>query len=412
MAQQVVIVGAGQAGAQAALTLRQQKFEGDITLLGEEPDYPYQRPPLSKKYLSGELDNQRLLLKPEKFYAERSIEARLATGVTAIDPSEQSVTLEDGRGIGYDKLLLATGSRVRRIDCPGCELPGIHYLRTRADVDRIREDFDTGSRLVIVGGGYIGLEVAAVARSMGLEVTILEAMERVMARVVAPEVSDFYAQEHRAAGVTIECGCAVAGFEGSSRLEAVISQDGRSYPCDLAIVGIGVVPNTELAANAGLEVANGIVVDEYTATSADNVFAAGDCTDHPNPLLGARIRLESVANAIEQAKAAALNILGQPTRYEHLPWFWSDQYDLKLQIVGLANGPADVVIRGDAAERSFSAFYLDERERVVAVDAINQPKVFMAAKKIVLGRMTIPPEVLRDEDKEVRQIVAEFGTTD
>lgn len=411
MAQHFVIVGAGQAGAQAALTLRQQKFEGDITLLGDEPDYPYQRPPLSKKYLSGELDHQRLLLKPEKFYGDRSIETRLGAAATAIETSGQSVTLEDGSSIGYDRLLLATGSRVRRIDCPGCELPGIHYLRTRADVDDIRQEIGTGSRLVIVGGGYIGLEVAAVARSMGLEVTVLEAMERVMARVVAAEVSDFYAAEHRNAGVKLACGTAVAGFDGSARLEAVVSQDGTSYPCDLAIVGIGVLPNTELAANAGIEVVNGIVVDEYTATSADNVFAAGDCTDHPNPLLGARVRLESVANAIEQAKTAALNMLGQATRYEHLPWFWSDQYDLKLQIVGLANGPTEVVVRGNAAGRSFSAFYLDERQRVVAVDAVNQPKVFMAAKKIVQQRMAIPAEVLRDEDRDVRQIVADYGTT-
>lgn len=407
MAQHFVIVGAGQAGAQAALTLRQQKFDGDITLIGDEPDYPYQRPPLSKKYLAGEFDTQRLLLKPDKFYRERAIETRLGLGAAAIDTGAQSVTLEDGTDIGYDRLLLATGSRVRRIDCPGCEMPGIHYLRSRADVDRIRQEIGTSSRIVIVGGGYIGLEVAAVARGLGLDVTVLEAMDRVMARVVAPEVSAFYESEHRSAGVTIDCGTAVAGFEGRDRLEAVVSRDGKSYPCDLAIVGIGVLPNTEIAEAAGLAVANGIVVDEYTATSAEHVFAAGDCTDHPNPLLGARIRLESVANAIEQAKAAALNMLGQPTRYEHLPWFWSDQYDLKLQIVGLANGPTDVVVRGDAAERSFSAFYLDQQQRVVAVDAINQPKVFMAAKKIVQAGLAIPPDVLRDDNQDLKRVIAD-----
>lgn len=395
MSDHLVIVGGGQAAAQAVQSLRQQNFPGAITLLCDEPYAPYQRPPLSKKYFAGELPRERLLLRPAAFYAEKGVTLELNTRVEEIEPAARRVRLRDGRTLAYDRLLLATGSRPRVCPVPGADLPGVHCLRTIADVDGIIAALAPGARVLLVGAGYIGLEVAASARQRGFDVTVLEAADRVMSRTVSAEVSAFYEACHRAAGVAIHCGAGVHAFHGPSRLSAVEAGDGRRFACDVAIVGIGVEPNVELAARAGLICSNGIVVDELARTADPRIFAAGDCTNHPHPLLERRVRLESVPNAIHQAKVAASNLVGAPTPYSEVPWFWSDQYDLKLQIAGLSTGYDEVVMRGDVAARSFAAFYL-KGGQLLAVDAVNSPREFIAGKKLVASRARIAPDVLRD----------------
>jgi 3-phenylpropionate/trans-cinnamate dioxygenase ferredoxin reductase subunit len=395
MTEHLLIVGGGQAAAQAVQSLRSLNFAGAITLVSEEPQPPYQRPPLSKKYLAGELPRERLLLRPAAFYTDRGVTLELGRRVEELTLGARRVRLDDGRSLAYDRLLLATGSRVRRLDVPGATLAGIHYLRTVADADAIVASLTPSARVLLVGAGYIGLEIAAVVRTRGHEVTVLEAADRVMSRTVCPEVSAFYAACHRAAGVVLHYGAAVAAFRGTGRVASVETADGRSFACDAVVVGIGIVPNVELAAAAGLACDNGIVVDELARTADENVVAAGDCTNHPQPLGGRRVRLESVPNAVHQAKVAAGTLVGAPTPYSEVPWFWSDQYDLKLQIVGLSFGHDEVVLRGDPAKRSFAAFYL-ERGRLLAVDAVNSPKEFAAGKKLVAARAKIPREVLAD----------------
>jgi len=391
----LVIVGGGQAASQAVQSLRQQNFAGAITLLSDEPYPPYQRPPLSKKYFAGELARERLVLRPAAFYAEKGVALELGARVEELEPAARRVRLRDGRTLAYDRLLLATGSRARALPVPGVDLAGVHYFRTITDVDSILASLTPGARVLLVGAGYIGLEVAASARQRGFDVMVLEAAERVMSRTVSTEVSAFYEACHRAAGVTIHCGAGVKAFLGGDRVTAVETSDGRKFASDVAIVGIGIEPNVELAARAGLECSNGIVVDEFARTADPNIVAAGDCTNHPLPLLERRVRLESVPNAIHQAKVAAATLLGSPSPYSEVPWFWSDQYDLKLQIAGLSTGYDEVVLRGDPAARSFAAFYL-RAGQLLAVDAINSPREFIAGKKLVASRARISPDVLRD----------------
>jgi 3-phenylpropionate/trans-cinnamate dioxygenase ferredoxin reductase subunit len=362
-------------------------------LVCDEPYAPYQRPPLSKKYLAGELTRERLLLRPASFYAEKGVALELDARVAALELRERQVRLHDGRTLDYDRLLLATGSRARRLEVPGATLTGVHYLRTIADVDGITAELAPDTHVLLVGAGYIGLEVAAVVRQRGFAITVLEAAERVMSRAVSTEVATFYEMCHRAAGVDLHCGAAVKALHGTTRVTAVETADGRLFPCDVVIIGIGIVPNVELAADAGLACNNGVVVDEFARTADPHVVAAGDCTNHP--LLGRRVRLESVPNAIHQAKVAAATLVGAPVAYSEVPWFWSDQYDLKLQIAGLSAGYDEVVLRGDPATRSFAAFYLAAGE-LLAVDAINSPREFLAGKKLVARRARIAPEVLRD----------------
>jgi 3-phenylpropionate/trans-cinnamate dioxygenase ferredoxin reductase subunit len=395
MSEHLVIVGGGQAAAQAVQSLRQQSYSGAITLVCDEPYPPYQRPPLSKKYFAGELARERLFLRPAAFYAEKGVALEQNARVAELDAAARRLRLRDGRTLPYDRLLLATGSRVRGLDVPGAALPGVHYLRTIADVDAITAALAPGARVLLVGAGYIGLEVAAVARHRGFDVTVLEAADRVMSRTVSAEISAFYEACHRAAGVVIHCGAAVKALHGTARVTSVETVDGRTFPCDVLIVGIGIVPNVELAAAVGLECSNGIVVDEHARTADPHIVAAGDCTSHPHPLLGRRVRLESVPNAIHQAKVAAATLLGEPMAYSEVPWFWSDQYDLKLQIAGLSTGYDEVVLRGDPAARSFAAFYLRGGE-LLAVDAVNSPREFIAGKKLVANRARIAREVLRD----------------
>ena len=404
MAEHFVIVGGGQAAAQAVQTLRQNKFDGKITLIGEESYAPYQRPPLSKKYLAGELERDRLLLRPLAFYEKNQVDLQLGTRATILDPEARQVTLEDGRVLRYDGLLLATGSRVRRLEIPGADLQGIHYVRTIADVDAILTSMQAGKRLVVVGAGYIGLEVGAVCVSAGLEVTVLEALDRVMARVVCPEVSRFYLDFHARAGVSIRCDTTVNRFVGEQHVEAVETSDGQRFPCDLAIVGIGIVPEVDLAEAAGLRCEDGITVDEFARTENHSILAAGDCTNHPSQLLGERIRLESVQNAIEQAKTAAATFLGERVPYTATPWFWSDQYELKLQIAGLSRGYDQVVVRGTPTEAPFSVFYLRSGQ-LIAVEAVNSPKEFMIGKKLISARTPVPGERLAEADFDLSAIV-------
>jgi 3-phenylpropionate/trans-cinnamate dioxygenase ferredoxin reductase subunit len=378
----MVVVGAGHAGAQGAESLRREGYDGRIVLIGAEPHLPYQRPPLSKKLLAGEVPFERTLIKSAVYYEQARIELRLGTRAQALDCREHRLTLGDGDTLSYERLLLCLGSEARRLAVPGIDLDGVFYLRTIDEVDAIRARCRPGARLIVVGGGYIGLETAATCVKLGLEVTVLEMMERVMNRVVAPEVSDFFAAEHASHGIRLHCNAAVAAIAGDGRVREVVCSDGRRFAADLVVIGVGIVPVTELAATAGIACDNGIVVDEYCRTSAADVFAAGDCTNHPSLRYGRRVRLESVDNAFEQARSAAANMAGKTVIHDKVPWFWSDQYDLKLLIVGLSQGYDRCIVRGDPATRAFSACYLREGE-LIALDAVNSPKDYMAARKLI-----------------------------
>ena len=387
MVNHILIVGAGQAAIQAIDTLRRKGFSGQITLVGEEPWLPYQRPPLSKKFLSGGIEREKLLIRPQPFYAEHRVQAHLGRRAVEIDRRAQSVRLDDGSAIGYDALLLATGSSPRHIPVPGANLGGVHLLRNIADVERIRADLASARKLLIIGAGYIGLEVAATARGMGLPVTVLEQTDRVMSRVTAPEVSSFYETEHAKQGVQVICGIQVSALEGShGRVQTIVCEGGSAHEADVVLVGIGVGPRDDLAQAAGLDCLNGIVVDQHCRTSDPNIYAAGDCTSHPSIHYGRHVRLESVDNAFEQGASAALNLLGTPTPHAKVPWFWSDQYDLKMTIVGLSQGYDEAITRGVPASRSFSVCYLREGE-LIAVDTVNAPKDQMAARKLVAARV-------------------------
>jgi 3-phenylpropionate/trans-cinnamate dioxygenase ferredoxin reductase subunit len=405
MKDHIVIVGAGQAAAQAIETLRKRGHDGPITLIGDETMLPYQRPPLSKKFLAGSLDRDRLIIRHAQHYLDLAVDLRLGFPAAAIDRARKRVEIADGTHVAYDKLLLATGSLARLIPVPGLELAGVHYLRTVADVERLRSEMVPGRRAVIVGGGYIGLEVAATCRECGVEVTVLDAADRVMSRVASPWISRFYEAEHVRHGVTIRTSTGVTAFwpspeaaaltPGTARVAAVELADGTRLPADFVLVAIGVLPNDSLARAAGIECANGILVDEYCRTSDPDVYAAGDCARHPSPRYGRRVLLESVDNAFEQGNSAALNLLGIPTIHDKVPWFWSDQYDLKMIIVGLSAGHDQSVLRGDPETRSFSVCYLREGE-LIAVDTVNAAKDQLSARKLIPARARPDPRKLAD----------------
>jgi 3-phenylpropionate/trans-cinnamate dioxygenase ferredoxin reductase subunit len=399
----VVIAGAGHAAGQVVATLRQKKFAGRITLIGEESWFPYQRPPLSKKFLAGTMPAERLYFKPESFYDDPNIDVQLKTRIMAVDPATHSVSTQDGRTFSYDYLVLATGGRPRKLALPGADLNGVHYLRSIDDVNRIRADLESPGRIVIIGAGYIGLEVAAVTAQLGHEVTVVEMAERVMSRVVSPELSQYYQEVHRSNGVQLKLATGVSGLSGERDVETVDLDTGESLPADIVVVGIGIVPNVELAATAGLEISNGIVVDDHCQTSEPNIYAIGDCTWHPNALLDTELRLESVHNALEQAKTAAGNICGDDLRYAQVPWFWSDQYDLKLQIAGLSQGYDEVVIRGNMQEHSFACLYLRQGQ-LIAVDAVNRPKDFVQSKPLIASHAVIDPDLLADSEIELKTL--------
>jgi 3-phenylpropionate/trans-cinnamate dioxygenase ferredoxin reductase subunit len=400
----ILIIGGGQAGAQAIDTLRREGFKGRLVLVSDEPELPYQRPPLSKKFLSGELAVERLPFRHQAFYDEHQIELKLGVSATRVDAAARKVVLSNGEEIVYDRLLLCLGATSRQLTCPGADLPGVRYLRSIADVPKIQEALKAGARAVIIGGGYIGLETAATARKMGCAVTVLEMADRLMNRVVASNVSEYFAHEHRSQGVKIVCNTRVVRLEGSGRVERVVCADGSTYEADLLVVGVGAVANMQLASDAGLACENGIMVDEYCRTSDPAIYAAGDCTYHPSLRFEMRVRLESVDNAFEQGKAAALNILERPTIHDRVPWFWSDQYDNKLLIVGLSQGHDQQVTRGDPATRSFSVCYLRGGE-LLAVEAINHSKDYMAARKLIADRVRPNLDKLADPQVALREAV-------
>ena len=406
MFEHIVIVGAGQAAVQAVDTLRREGFTGKLTMVGDEPWVPYQRPPLSKKYLAGALDRDRLSIRPPEFFGHHGVQVHWGRRVTEIAPRERRVRLDDEQLLPYDALLIATGSRPRPLMVPGTELEGVHYLRTIADADRIRAAHSPGARVVIIGGGYIGLEVAATARELGMEVTVLEMADRVVNRVTCPEVSAFYQAEHARQGVRIRCNEVVRALhgDGAGRVRAVLTEQGGEYPAKIVVVGIGVMPADEVAKAAGLQCENGVITDGHCRTSDAGIWAAGDCASHLNRQYGRLLRLESVDNAFEQGTTVAHNLLGNNTLHDKLPWFWSDQFDLKLVIVGISQGYDSVVMRGSPASRSFSVCYLRAGE-LIAIDTVNSPKDQVAARKLIPAHVRPRVDKLADPGVPLKDAV-------
>jgi 3-phenylpropionate/trans-cinnamate dioxygenase ferredoxin reductase subunit len=403
----VVIIGAGQAGGETAQRLRQGGFAGDITLIGEEPHAPYQRPPLSKKYLAGELSMERLLLRPASVYAEENVSLLQRVRAVWIDRANKRVRIEGGRELPYDALVLATGARPKRLPVVGADLDGVHLFRTAADVDALRPRFVAGAKLIVIGAGYIGLEVAAVGRQLGLDVTVVEAAARPLARVTSPEVAGFFLDEHTRQGVRFVLGGQPAVIKGRERAAGVGLADGAELPADLVIAGVGIMPETTLAQQCGLAVDNGVVTDRHCRTSDPAIFAIGDCAARPMAHYASAVRrLESVHNAVEGAKIAAAAILGGGGHVEEAPWFWSDQYDLKLQIAGLFDGYDHIVFRGVMADRAFAAFYY-KAGRLIAVDAVNRPGEYVGAKMLIQSGRSLAPEMIADASRTMKELVAD-----
>ena len=405
MSGQAVIIGAGQAGVQGAQSLRAAGYQGRIVLLGEEDAAPYQRPPLSKAYLQGTLGPDRLALKPEAFYAQNGVDLRLGVRAAAIDRKAARAEIEGGETLAYDRLLIATGAPPRRLHCPGTELAGVHYLRTAADGEGLRPVLAAARRLVIVGAGYIGLEVAASARKAGCAVTVLEAQARVLQRVAGLEISAFFDSLHRAHGVDLRLGAALSHFEGRGRIERAVLLSGEKIDADAALIGVGALPAISLAKDAGLAIDDGVATDEHAATSDPAIYAAGDCASHPSRLYGRRMRLESVPNAIEQAKVAGANMAGGALVDDAVPWFWSDQYDVKLQTAGVAEGADAAVVRGDPAAARFSVWSLKDG-RVLAVDAVNDPAAFLGSKRLIAAKTPIDAKLLADPATDLKSLAS------
>jgi 3-phenylpropionate/trans-cinnamate dioxygenase ferredoxin reductase subunit len=403
----VVIVGTGHAGAQTAIALHQQGFDGSILMIGRDSEPPYERPPLSKEYLAGEKPFERIYIRPPAFWAEKGIELLLGQTVTAVNARARSVTLSAGESVGYRWLVWAAGGDARRLTCVGADLAGVHSVRDKADVDRIMAELEGGARRVtVIGGGYIGLEAAAVLTKLGCQVTLLEALPRVLARVAGEALSHFYQDEHRARGVDLRLETAVERIEGEQgRVAGVRLASGQVLPCEMVIVGIGISPAVEPLVAAGAKASNGVEVDEFCRTSLSDVYAIGDCAAHVNRIAGgAMIRLESVQNANDMAVTAVKAICGKAEPYHTVPWFWSNQYDLKLQTVGLSIGYDTAVIRGNVTARSFSVVYLKDG-RVIALDCVNAMKDFVQGRKLVERRAALDPATLRTADS-LKDLVA------
>lgn len=402
----IVIVGGGQAGFQVAASLRTGGHAGPITLVGAETVPPYQRPPLSKAYLLGKMERERLLFRQEGFYREAAVNLMLGETASAIDREARAVVTGDGRHVPYERLVLATGTRVRSLPIEGTELGNVLYLRTLADADALAAGLAQARRVVVIGGGFIGLEVAASARTLGKEVTVLEAAPRLMGRVVAPVISAFFWEMHGARRVDVVLDARIQRLLGADgRVTGVEMADGAVHPADLVVIGIGVVPNVELAMAAGLDCADGILVDAHGVTSDPAILACGECTSHPNRFAGGWARLESVQNAIDQAKAVAATILGRDEPYDAVPWFWSDQYDLKLQMVGISRGHDASVLRGDPASGRFSVFYFKDG-RLVAIDSVNRPGDHMVGRRLLQAGAALSPEQASDEAFDLKSAVA------
>ena len=404
--ERIVIVGAGQAGGQAAVSLRQSGYEGALHLIGDEDAPPYQRPPLSKAYLKGKMERERLFLKPRQFYEDNRIELHTGTTVTAIDRTAREVTLSSGETLAYDALILATGSRPRALPIPGADLEPVLDLRNMNDIDQLKPLMLENRHIVIIGAGYIGLEAAAVASELGLKVTVLEMADRVLARVTSPIMSEFYQALHETHGVTVRTGVSCSRLEGEDGfVKTAVLSDGERIDCDLVLAGIGILPNEEVASEAGIACKNGILVDRDCRTSDERVYAIGDCAFRPLVHYGREGRLESVHNAIEQGKISAAHIMGKPRPLEDVPWFWSDQYDVKLQIAGLSQGYDEAVVRGEPSSKSFAVFYFHEGS-LISVDAVNAPAEFLTAKKLIAAGAKILPETVQDTSVSMKEIMA------
>ncbi len=402
----VVIVGSGHGGAQAAIALRQNGHEGSILMVSRDRNPPYERPPLSKEYLAGEKPFERIQIRPEQFWADKGIELRLGRNVNEVDPLAHELALSDDTRIAYRKLIWAGGGDARRLSCPGSDYAGIHYIRTRRDVDLLKEELAAGAkRAVIVGAGYIGLEAAAVLRKLGCEVTVVEMLDRVLARVAGPELSDYYAAYHRQQGVDLRLSTGVETIEGENgRVTGVLTDSGEKIACDVIIAGIGIVPSVGPLIAAGAAGSNGVDVDTYGRTTLDDIYAIGDCASHANPYAENKvIRLESVQNANDMASCAVKAIMGDKQDYDAVPWFWSNQYDLKLQTVGIATGHDATVLRGDPEAKKFSVIYLKEG-RVIALDCVNSVKDYVQGRKLVVDRAEIDPGLLADSDIPLKEM--------
>ena len=406
----VLIVGGGHGGAAAALALRQKGFDGSLAIVTDELSPPYERPPLSKEYLAGEKTFERILIRPEAYWVERKVELLLGERVIAVDPPGREVRLWSGEKIAYGSLVWAAGGAPRRLACAGHDLPGVHSVRTREDVDGVMAELPGVEQVVVIGGGYIGLEAAAVLRKFGKQVVLLEALDRVLARVAGEPLSRFYEAEHRAHGVDLRLGAKVdCILEKDGRAGGVRLADGEELPAQMVVVGIGITPSVAALIEAGAAGGDGVAVDGRCRTSLPHVYAIGDCARHRNAFAGdAEVRLESVQNAVDQAAIAAQAILGGEEVYRAVPWFWSNQYDLKLQTVGVSLGYDEAVVRGVPETRSFSVVYL-RRGQVIALDCVNATKDYVQGKALVAGALRIPADLLADASRPLKELAAEHA---
>jgi 3-phenylpropionate/trans-cinnamate dioxygenase ferredoxin reductase subunit len=400
----VVVVGTGQAAAQLAMSLRQRGYDGPVTLVGEEPHLPYERPPLSKAYLAGKVEPESLSLRPASFWQAKQVDVRTGVAVERIEREHCRIVLADGTRLEYEHLVLATGAEARRLDVPGAALAGVHLLRTQDDADRLRAALAAARHVVVVGAGFIGLEVAAVAREAGAGVTVLEGLDRAMARVVSPTTAAAVVAEHRARGVDVRFETGMAGARGDERgwVRAVITTAGDRLPCDVLVMGVGVSPRTELAAASGLPCVNGVLVDECLRTEDPAISAIGDCAAFPSPFAdGKVVRLEAVQNAADQARCVAERLTGAPVSYGKVPWFWTTQYGLKLQVAGLVGGHDRAVVRGDPQSGAFSVFCFDS-DRLLGVESLNRPADHVLARALLAGDPGLTPELVADPDTDLK----------
>lgn len=401
----ILVIGGGHAGAQVVASLRQEGFTGRLQLISAEAELPYQRPPLSKGFLAGSIPQKRLLLRPRKFYDDRNIELMLGQSVRQIDADAKKAILDDGTEIPWAELILATGSKPRKLLLAGGDLENVFYLRTLEDVNKIRAALAACKSMVIIGGGYIGLEVAASARGLNKTVHVLEMEDRILKRVTSKSMSAFYHRVHQAHGVTIHTQTAIGDLAGAKgKVNLAVTSDGAELPTDMVIIGVGVVPAIELAETAGVKCDNGILVDAQCRTSNDHIWAIGDCTNHPSRIFNRRLRLESVPNAMEQARVVAANLVGKDKSHDSLPWFWSDQYDLKLQMAGFSVGADTEVTRGDEASQKFARFYW-QQGALKGVDAVNCPQEFLVCRKIIEAGRTVDPDFVQDRTTDFKSLL-------